>query len=402
MYNEHTIQPRKLSKYQIMLNSMNQSCCQSSAEKPNNRFCNDCGKALDRCAAFEECGGLLDEEGKCSSCFAPKLALKSGQANRANVGDTLTLSLGLSNHCSAGRTVYVEGVWYRKGRDDWQPCQLGWDRIEANGEKTINLIIDRLHLAGSHRIELVIAMSSRWKWREEVFAYSAGVEVRVESEKETVVQQNINYAADAPQTGATIYAPIRITQENQDFRIDDSQATRELPLVRAHVYEREFGWRGTRLSHADPSQSGRVVSVRRDAVFQFKGFSDRLAPDDSPLPIEEGCWTFGRSRSKKQNGPTDVQLLVFQADGKVDEQVSIRISRDHFCIWVQNGRLMLRSNNAGGVIVDSKQLGLGETIELSNGSVISPLAVYARKLQIKVVFELEHDEVARIQVQRMG
>lgn len=400
MYPDKTQSKRPLSKFQIMLNSMNQSCCQSSASVAQNRFCNDCGDPLFRCPAFEKCGGLLDQDGKCSVCFSPKLELHGEQANRATVGDTFTLPLKLSNQCQVDRDLYVKGVWYRKGNDDWQPCHLPWDRVPARAEQPINLVFDRLQLAGSHRVEIVIGLASRWQWQEEIFAFSAGLEVRVEEDKELVVQQNINYSADAPQTGATIYAPIRISSDNSDASTTRPTGPQELPLVRASVYERSFGWRGTSLDETQNATRPRIVNVKRNAKVGFKGFFERNIPFESPILSSDGILSFGRSRTKKQGGTTDVRMLVFQEGGHVDEKTSIGISRDHFCLWIERGRLMLRVNSEAGVLVNSVRRSKGDTVEVKNGNVIAPLVPYPRKLELKVGFGIEHDEVTRIEIQR--
>ncbi len=177
------------------------------------------------------------------------------------------------------RTVFVKGVWFRKGQDDWEQCHLAWDRIQPNGEQPINLVFDRLQLAGNHRVEVVIGLATRWRWREEIFAFSAGIEVRVEGDKEVVVQQNINYAADAPQTGATIYAPIRISNELHGNTLESPTAPQEIGLVRARVYERSFGWRGTRIEDARNSKkktSRDGAAKRRHSVQRI--FRTRYSP----------------------------------------------------------------------------------------------------------------------------
>lgn len=400
MSRDKMVRKRPLSKFQIMLNSMNQNCCQSSASVAQNRFCNDCGDPLFRCPAFECCGGLLDHDGKCSVCFSPKLELHGGHSNRATVGDTFTLPLKLSNQCQVNRELYVKGVWYRKGNDEWQPCYLPWDRLPPRVDQPINLIFDRLQFAGSHRVEIVIGLASRWQWQEEVFAFSAGLEVRVAGDKELVVQQNINYSAGAPQTGATIYAPIRISSDSDDTLPPRHQTSQELPLVRASVYERSFGWRGTSLNGMPNVEQNRIVNVKRSAKFQFKGFFERDIPLESPILSPNGMLSFGRSRTRKQGGTSDVRMLVFRNDNRIDEQVSIGISRDHFVLWLERGRLMLRVNSEAGLLVNSSRQKKGDIVEVKHGDVISPLVSHPRKLELKVEFEVEHDEVTGIQIRR--
>jgi len=41
-------------------------CCYQHAVQADAVFCGDCGKPLLRCMAFEECGGLVRDDGCCA------------------------------------------------------------------------------------------------------------------------------------------------------------------------------------------------------------------------------------------------------------------------------------------------------------------------------------------------
>ncbi len=366
-----------------------QPCCVASAHQPEAGYCGECGNPLLRCTAFQECGGLLDSSGCCPCCFAPEVHLAADCLKHATVGGSLTIPIIIENASPTGRAMLVKGIWVREGQGEWDECDLSWDRLEAGSQKPVSLTARSLDRPGTHRVEILIALASRWRWQEETFAFSTGLEINVESEKDVVVQQNIHYAPDAPQTGATIVAPVRVTSE-QNRRSATKSKTQTLLLTRASVYERNFGLRGT--------ENG--LTVKRTAEFRWQSFPKSTSPFNGMLVTSNGFLTFGRSRTKQQDGPTDVRMLVTRPDGSLDEEASQEISRDHFCVWIENDRLMLRANSPNGVWVDGKVCPRGETVKLKHGNQLSPLKTGFDRLTLLVEFEVEHQEVIAVTISR--
>jgi len=368
-----------------------QPCCVASAHQPKSGFCGECGNPLLRCKAFEECGGLLDSSGCCPCCFAPEVRLAADCLRRAKVGGSLTIPIIIENGSPTGRTKYVKGIWVREGRGDWRECDLPWDRLEAGTRKSVSLTAQSLDRPGTHRVEILIAIASRWQWQEETFVFSTGLEITVEAEQDLVVQQNIHYNADTPQTGATIYAPVRVAAE-QKLPQESGTRVQTLALTRANVHERTFGFRGT--------ENG--LSVKRTAEFRWNSFPAFTSPARGMIVNANGLLTFGRSRTVQQNGTTDVRLLVTRKDGGVDEEASREISRDHFCVWIENDRLMLRANSNNGVWVDGDVCSRGKIVELTHGSRFSPLKTSFGRLTLLVEFEVEHQEVVALTISRVA
>lgn len=374
---------------QLPKKSRIQPCCvraANSVDAAEAGFCNECGNPLLRCAAFQKCGGLLEANGCCPCCFAPEMHLEADCLRQATIGGSLTIPMNISNASPTKRAVFVEGLWVREGSGEWEKCDLSWELLEAGSAKPVSITASSLDRAGTHRIEIMVALSSRWQWRKEVFAFTTGLEISVEAEKDVVVQQNIHYAADTPQTGATIYAPVRVTSEKNAL-VADSRS-QKLPLTRAGVNERRFGFRGTKDEHI----------VRRDAQFRWRSFPKFATPSDGMIVTAESLLNFGRSRTKQQDGTTDVRLLAVQQDGTLDEAASREISRDHFCIWIENDRLMLRVNSNSGAWVDGEVYPRGQIVQLNHGSRFSPLKTNQQRLMLGVRFEVEHNDIVAIEI----
>ncbi len=365
-------------------------CCYAASCRNDAAFCNECGNSLLRCTAFHECGGLADEDGFCSHCIAPVLVLESDVSAKAAVGGRQTITLQLQNRSPARRSLHVPNLWYREKEDDWKSISPGWDLLTSNQANPFSVTINDLDKVGVHKVEFLIAVTSRWKWRSETYSFVASMEIVVDKSKDVVVQQNIHYSADAPQTGATIYAPIRV-ESNEESHRPSTAGPKELRLTRARVFARQFGLRG----------NANGTRVKRNTQFRWTGFEKGESPFDGLLMAPENRWLAGRSRTRAQGGDTDIRLLVRNQDGSIDEDLSRAISRNHFSLYVENDRLMIRSESDAGTSIDGKRLQRGESIAINDGSLVSPLPQSPQHTGLRFRFETEHDEVVKVNVTRV-
>ena len=367
------------------------SCCHIAACQEAASYCNQCGQPLLRCSAWKQCGGLLCDDGQCNICFHPSLTLEAGSMKSANVGGALALPLQLTNRSPVGRHLFLQGVWVREGTGAWSQCQVAWDKLPAGESKPISIIAQAMDRPGLHRLEIVIALSSRWDWQQETLAFSANIDVMVEDKQSINIHSQIENNAQAEQTGVTIAPMIRVISDQGHNNDSITKDTRNLTLTRASVYEREFGLRG--------AEDGTLV--KRDTTFSWQGFQQDLTPSDGPIVSPDNVLTFGRSRSRAQAGPCDVRLLVFQPDGLVDREWSQAISRDHFKLWIECGRLMLRVMTDTGLNINQVAHARGESVGVSDGCTIDALPSQPGAAVIKIRFDSQHGEVVSIRVQRV-
>lgn len=363
-------------------------CCYQSALDPAATFCGDCGKPLLRCMACEECAGLLDDRGLCTVCVAPYLQVDAGALTAAKVGSSVALPMSLGNLSGVGRPLFVTGLWSREGNGDWRAENLGWERLDAGEARPFSVVANQIERAGAHGLQLLIALASRWRWRQENFAFTANLSLMVENEnadKGPVV----NIGGTSAGHGNTVY----ISGKNDAKpAVQKSDEPVQLPLVRAEREERRLGLRGIDGENWVP----------RNAEFSWGGFGEGEAPFPGPIMTQDGMLAVGRSNTRKQGGEGDVRLLIMREDGSLDEDASRLISRRHFELYIECDRLVLRVTSGSGLRVNGNALGEGKTVRLADGDVITPIVSAPDALGLRVSFRSEHGSARRIAFQRIA
>lgn len=363
-------------------------CCYKSALDREATFCGDCGKPILRCMACEECAGLLDDRGLCTVCVAPYLQVDAGALTAAKVGSAVALPISIGNMSGVGRPLFVTGLWSREGGGDWREENIGWERLDAGESRPISIVANQIEHAGAHGLQLMIAMASRWRWRQENFAFMANLALMVEdlaSDKAPV----ITIGGESAGHGNLVF----IGGKN-DIKpgLQQSEHAAELILVRAEREERRLGLRGIDANNWVP----------RNAEFIWKDFGDSAAPFEGPIMTHDGMLAVGRSRVRREGGEGDVRLLVFDASGGLDEASSRLISRRHFELYIESDRLILRVTAGSGLRLNGKAYGEGKTIQLADGDVIAPITSDPDKLSLRVNFRTEHGSARQITFQRIA
>jgi len=362
-------------------------CCYTSALEREATFCGDCGKALVRCMASEECGGLLDDNGLCTVCVAPYLQVDAGALTAAKVGGAVALPMSIANLSSVGRPLFVTGLWSREAHGEWREESLGWERLDTGEARPITIVAREIERTGAHGLQVMVALASRWRWRQENFAFTASLTLMVEDnagDKGPVV----NIGGQSAGHGNTVYISGKNDAKPSHQRADEAVS---LQLVRAEREERRLGLRGL-----DES-----AWVPRHAAMVWQGFGQGDAPFDGPILAPEGVLAAGRSRTRLQGGEGDFRLLAQSPDGEIDEDLSRLISRRHMELYIESDRLVLRVTGGGGLRVNGEAYGEGKTIRLADGDVIAPIPGAPDRLAIRVSFRKEHGSVGRVIFQRL-
>lgn len=362
------------------------SCCQSSARNSESAYCNQCGDPLLKCGAFNTCKGLLNSESYCPICFSPELRLMSSPGPIA-VGDSTHLEFALSNRSPASRNLLVKNIWVRIGNSDWKQLDLAWDRLGSGQTKLLEFTTPPMETGGSQGIEFVLVLASLNGFRQEVLAFNATLSLHVESSKDIVVQQNIHYAAEAPQTGATIYAPVRVQSDLVSGK-PGGQGPQVLELHRAQKYDRLFA-----------NQLADQCSVHPATLIEYHDVPLQIKPPVQMLGQRMSQLIFGRSRTIEHGGPNDFRLLYLSPDRSIDDEASLQISRQHFCLFAEQGVLKIRVLSEGGVLLNGKKLLPGTAEIISNGSCID-LKSNNSRIRLQLAFQESNELVDRIQIRR--
>ena len=362
------------------------ACCYTSAVDTNATFCGDCGKPLIRCMAAEECGGLLDDQGLCTVCVSPRLQVDAGALKVAKVGGAVALPVSIANLSVVGRPIFVTRLWSREASGDWRDESLGWERLDAGQSRPVSITANQLDRAGAHSIEILIELSSRWRWRQESYAFSAVLRLTVEGE-DTSAAPVVTVGGENAGHGNTVY--ISGSADKSIERETTSEAI-DLEMVRAEIEERRLGIRGI----------SETLWVPRNTRFQWRGFAADQTVGDGPILSNDGLLAVGRARSRRAGGSGDIRLLAETSDGSIDENLSRLISRRHFELFIECNRLVLRVNGTGGVRVNDQAYGPGKTIQLSDGDTIEPMVKNGDALRLHIQFQTEHRAVEEVIISR--
>ena len=359
-------------------------CCIGFGADRDAVFCGDCGKPLLRCMAYAECGGLVDDDGRCVRCVRPQLFLDKGAVREVKLGGRMVLPLIFRNDADVGRPLFITHVWVKEGNGERIHQDLAWERLDGGASLPFSLQTSPLDVAGRVRIEISFAAASRYRWRQETFLFLASFDIEAEGGGELVINQTI-HAAD----GATAYAPIRIEPGERGEKAA-AMAPAPLGLVRAERLERSEGVRGY------PDEG----VVQRGARIRWLGFAPGEAPREGPITTIDGLLSLGRALTRRDGGEGDVRLLVRGKTGETDEALSAAISRRHIDFFIQDGRLYLHAAGGAGVLVGGRRIERSQITPIQDGDIIEVLPMAKGALALAVEMKAHHRLVEDIAVRR--
>ena len=357
-------------------------CCYTSALDEAATFCAECGKPLLRCMATEECGGLLNDSGLCTVCVAPHLEVDAGALTAVKVGGAVSLPVSIANLSPVGRPLFITGLWSREGTGDWREEDIGWERLNTGESRPASIAVNQITKPGAHGVKILLAVASRWRWRQECYAFTTDLKLTV-SEDRAEAAPIVNIGGQSAGHGNTVYISGKSeTRETQTL----TQEALQLRMVRAEKEERRLGLRG---------MDGDIW-VPRNTEFSWAGFAPQHAPRQGPILTSDGVLGAGRSRTRAEDGLGDVRLLVTDSTGAVDTEASRLLSRRHFELYVECDRLTLRVTGQAGVRINGEAYGDGKTIILNDGDIISPVAAAPESLSLKVSFKSDYGRVGKV------
>lgn len=370
-------------------------CCYQHAVTPDAVFCGECGKPLLRCMAYQECGGLVGDDGCCSVCVRPQLFLDRDAVTDVKAGGVLMLPLVFYNASSIARPLFITDVWIREGDGPRRRIELPWKRLDAGGSNRLSIQTGVLEQQGRHGIEITFAAATNYFIREEKFAFTSSLGLEVEQGGSLVINQTINTSGVG--AGAdTVYAPIRLETVGATGRKPENGGkAAELGLQRADNFEAAMGIRG----YTEGPLKGSVVS--RGARIVWKGFGE-ATPSSGPITTQESILALGRGKTVAEGGDNHLQLLAVGADGKLDEQLSQAISRRHIELFIQSGRLCARVTGAAGIKIGDHKHGADDAIAvIDHGDVIKALPKFPEAIGLQVRMRANYGQIDEITITRV-
>lgn len=369
-------------------------CCYQHAVTADAIFCGECGKPLLRCMAYEECGGLVGDDGCCNVCVRPQLYLDKDAVTEVKTGGVLVLPLVFYNASGVGRPLFITDVWVREGEGARRKIELPWKRLDAGGSNRLSVQTGALERQGRHGIEITFAAATNYFIREERFCFTSSLSLEVEQGGSLVINQTINSSGIGAGSD-TVYAPIRLETQSETRKAEVGGKAAELGLQRADNFEAAQGIRG----YTEGPLKGVVVS--RGARLVWKGFSAGDAPQ-GPITTRDGIFAMGRGRTTASGGDNHLQLLVTDAAGAIDEPLSQAISRRHLELFIQGGRLCARVTGQAGVMIGDHKHGADDALAvIGNGDVIRLLPKYPDALSLQVRMRANYGSVEEITITRV-
>ena len=343
-----------------------------------------------------ECGGLLGPDGRCPVCVAPQLFLDAGARRDVKAGGALVLPLIFGNSSPVRRPLFVTNVWVREGGGELRKQDVGWERLEAGTSNPLWVQTGALERQGRSLFEISFAVATRYRWREESFAFRSNLELDIEQGGSVVINQTIHAGGQESGFGGAVNAPIRIEagsggDDAHDRRTEASQ----LGLTRADVFERTNGVRG----YSSGSLKG--AAVLRSAQIAWKGFAKGDAPPARPITTDDALIGAGRSNTRDKGGDADIRLLIRNDKGELDEQLSRAISRRHLDFFLQNGRLYLHAAGEAGVTIGDRRVQRDGIEPLEHDDVIHVLPKYPDVLSLQVRMRANFGEIHEIAILRI-
>ncbi|MEM1149192.1 MAG: FHA domain-containing protein [Pseudomonadota bacterium] len=305
---------------------------------------------------------------------------------QATVGSGLTLPLTVRNASPVGLPLFVTNIYSRWGRGEWQEEQKSWERLDTGKSAPANIHTERLETSGTYRIEVLIMLATRWRWREERFAFTSSFTMTV-AEPDDRGGHDIDIQGDTVGP-VTVYVSDRRTQGPSDVKAS-SEAV-ELVLTRADSAERQFGLRG--------NDDGLITP--KTARLAFRGFVREDAPPDGLIGGEAGIYRVGRDRTRPGGGQGDLRLQILDRQGQPDEARARMISRHHFDLYIECGRLMLRVQGQNGLRLNEKTLRRGDAVSLESGDVLYPVARGRDDLQLVFDFDVHAGSTNSVTITR--
>jgi hypothetical protein len=270
---------------------------------------------------------------------------------------------------------------------------VAWDKL-MGGEAVREVIqTEAIKTMGRIKFDVSFTAETRYLWREERFTFVSSMELDVEAGGGLTINQTINTTGQGGGSD-TVYAPIRLESSEGPRRREASQDITPLALLRGTKLERATGVRG----YQEGPLAG--AALARNARFVWRGFPDGEVPPNGPIANAESLLHMGRSKLRAEGGEGHVRLLIRDAQGKVDENMSRAVSRRHIDLYIQRGRLMVLAASDSGVQVGEERLANGREKILQDGDIIHILPKYADQLSLQVRMTARHDEISEIMIVR--
>jgi hypothetical protein len=374
-----------------------QTCCEESAKDSEAALCGQCGNALLRCSAYADCSQLLEPGGHCSHHVQPVLELAEDfRPAKLMESEQLSLDLRLTNLSPATRLTDIT-AHIRYGQSaDWIRRSIPLRVLAPLDLREFSLDLGEL-AAGTQKAEVALDFRAQIGECKERYAFSSAVWLRVDQKDTRAIHKTIHIENSHLAAGAAGVVTTGDTIGDSPRPRMDSPTTPPVLLKGFHRDERfelEQGVRGYPGGAIEP-----------DVDIHFRGFApDHYTPIPRPFLLKRTL-RCGRNGINAEQMSNDLRLLAIDApSGAVNRQSSMRISRHHCDLVLQNGRLyLIAKDSTSGVWIDGKQISPVMPHMLKHGSRVELLLrLVPHPIRFQIQFQGGHQEISSIVLVREG
>ena len=372
-------------------------CCEDSAKDSKAANCGQCGNALLRCHGYAVCGALLEHGGHCEHHVNPVLELDPGfSPARLGEDEHLSIDLKLTNLSPAARLTELRAHVRYGDSDDWTRKSIPARTLNPLKAHEFSLDIGRL-AAGTQKAEVALDFHAEIGTCTERYAFSSTILLRVDQKDTRTIKKTINIKNSKLAAGA---AGVVTTG---DTIMDGSRPSMDRPanppivlklLQRNATFELDQEVRGY------PEGS-----IERDVELIFRNF---VKEHHTPIPrpfLHKRKLRCGRDGVQIKKDPNDLCLRAMNsASGQWDQKASMQISRHHFDLLLQDGRLHLMDRpRSAGVWIDNERVAPLKPQVLKNGSCVSLLLRQVpHPIRFRLQFLDDRQEITHIVLRREG
>jgi len=340
---------------------------------------------------------LLEHGGHCEHHVNPVLELDPGfSPARLGEDEHLSIDLKLTNLSPAARLTELRAHVRYGDSDDWTRKSIPARTLNPLKAHEFSLDIGRL-AAGTQKAEVALDFHAEIGTCTERYAFSSTILLRVDQKDTRTIKKTINIKNSKLAAGA---AGVVTTG---DTIMDGSRPSMDRPanppivlklLQRNATFELDQEVRGY------PEGS-----IERDVELIFRNF---VKEHHTPIPrpfLHKRKLRCGRDGVQIKKDPNDLCLRAMNsASGQWDQKASMQISRHHFDLLLQDGRLHLMDRpKSAGVWIDNERVAPLKPQVLKNGSCVSLLLRQVpHPIRFRLQFLDDRQEITHIVLRREG
>ena len=151
----------------------------------------------------------------------------------------MALPFDLYNSSTIDRPLFVTGLWSRE-KGDWREERLGWETLDPGTRAPASVTAQEFDRPGLHEVEIMWTVATRWRSRQENFAFSSRVLLNVAGESAGSAGPVVQISSENAMNGNVIQITDNTSRGKDDGKVVSAI---DMNIHRLDVEERRIGGR---------------------------------------------------------------------------------------------------------------------------------------------------------------